>query len=362
MSNRSGAAMRSAQKRASSIATSQSQPEQLFWSWIQECTQPRGWIRYSPSLARALGSDRHALVLSYAIHLDGRGSGYYSAGRWFYKSMSEWSDELAVPLGAVERALDVLCIDWHPTERQFKPMPNARGKVLHNRARPVSFGLLHRWLADKQPGTASAVYHYRVDWPRLAEWWTGIRPQFGQLPLALTFSDLAVQYGKKFHTGMEESAIPVRLNSPYQCGLFRHTSEEDIQKSTSEEGQTPGDDDAPAAAVNGVAYNADASRPDHRILYMLLLRSNIAPITATKLVEELAQIPLAYVEKVLDRITGEQLDATAGRRKSSIRSWPAFKVSSLRSLVNAAQEGFLEKYMQATYGVPISVSVETTHT
>lgn len=226
----------------------QHDPESMFWEWIAECTKPRGWIRYSPQLARALGSDRTALVLSYAIHLDGRGSGYYSAGRWFYKSAREWAKELCIPLKAVERALDILCLDWRPHDIQYSPLPDAKGHVRHPRTKPPTLALLFRWFASKNPESASGIYHYHINWPQLAQWWTNQSSEYGQLPLALKFADVAVQLGQKGQTSMAQKAQLDKPSTFNQYGLDGQTSGEDH----AEDGLT-GDIEPAAAPASGRA-------------------------------------------------------------------------------------------------------------
>jgi hypothetical protein len=323
--------------------SSSNDPEQLFWEWVQGCTKPKGWYRYSPEIARALGSDRSALVLSYCLHLDGHSSGYHSPGRWFYKSVKEFVSELCVPAGAVERALDILCIDWRPTERNFKPVPNARGQVQHNRTKPPTLGLLHRWFASRTPGTASGVFHYRVDWPRLAEWWKSIRADYGQLPLALKFVDIACQYGKKFHTGMAETPELVSAPTLNQYGLQPQSSVEDLHENTPEEDTSPGVDDAPAGAGEADEATTESfmRANDPHQLFKILCQANISSVTSKLLVEELAPVPLIHIRSTLSRIASEHIDVLSGKKRSTIRNWEGLKVSSLRGLIDQAKEGLL---------------------
>jgi hypothetical protein len=227
-------------------------PERLLWSWVEDCVKPNGWIRYSPDVARALGSDRAALVLSFAIHQDGRGTGQYSAGRWFYLSIREWSQRLYVPVKAVERALQLLAMDFpRPREIHYSPLPDANGKVRKKAATPEPLGLLHRWLANRTNHSASATYHYRVDWSRLLAWWGQQSENYGQMPLALDCKtavlplDTGRQLGRKGLTGLPKLAQLVRPSSLNQYGLYADTSE-DIP---TEEGAPKESEPVPAAAA-----------------------------------------------------------------------------------------------------------------
>ncbi len=264
-------------------APKRSDPEQIFWDWVAQCTQPRGWVRYSPDIARALDSDRAALVLSYAIYLTGRGSGPYSAERWFYKSNQEWAKELHLPLYPVERALDLLCVDWQPHEIQYSPAPDKAGKVRTPKERPPSLGLIQRWFASKRADGAYGVYHYRVDWVRLADWWKSISAEYVQLPLALRFAD-SIQLGKNFLTGKEEIDQPVRKNFPNQLGNFFLTSEENSQQNTN---TRPDDDDARVRSE--APSEPSAAEAAYRILVLQELdRWAITGPTAEVLADEYA--------------------------------------------------------------------------
>jgi hypothetical protein len=208
-------------------------PERLLWSWVEDCVKPNGWIRYSPDVARALGSDRAALVLSYAIHLDGRGTGQYSAGRWFYLSIREWSQRLYLPVKAVERALQLLAMDFpRPREIQYSLLPDAKGKVRKKAAAPEPLGLLHRWLANKYNSSATPVYYYRIDWTRLLEWWAKQSQNYGQLPLALDCRNCvsALPTGHRLgQKGLIDESEKAQLISPStlnQYGLYGQTSED----------------------------------------------------------------------------------------------------------------------------------------
>jgi hypothetical protein len=316
-------------------------PEGLFWEWVTQCVTPKGWIRYHPEIARALNSDRAALVLASAIHLDGRGSGIYSAGRWFYKSASEWANDLAMGQDSFKAALGVLVTDWPDTrEIRYSVIPDKLGRVDHRREPTRSFGFIHRWLASSDPGRASAVYHYRVNWRALIEWWTAQSEEYGQIPLALQLTEKPLT---------SEWKNPLLVNGKTLNRLTEKplTSLEDIQKKTSLEDIPSVVDDAPADAGN----ENQPLTGNPRILYRILIRNGIAPVTAWKLIDELAGIPISYIDALLDHINSEQADTAAGKRRSTIRNWPAFKVSSLRSLVDQSREGLLEKYMQSFYGI-----------
>lgn len=251
-------------------------PERLLWSWIDECTRPagEGWLRYSPTIARALASDRAAIVLSYAIHLDGRGSGPYSPGRWFYKSIREWAAECSLPEDSIRRSLDLLSIDWHPKPRRYSPLPDAAGRVRKPSPRGPTLGLIHRWFASKFNGAAAGIYHYRIDWPALVAWWQSLNADYGQLPLMLetTIKTLPAgsQLGKKSLTGKPH--FPT-LDQPLTLNLFgphRDTSEEDLQEDgRAKDDSVPASASAPDVAADsfGDWLRGDSARAIERLFY-----------------------------------------------------------------------------------------------
>ena len=278
-------------------------PEDAFWTWIQSAAEG-GWIRYHPALARALASDRAAIVLSYAVHLDGRGSGPYSAGRWFYKSLDEWSNELVIPTGAIERVLDLLCIDIHRANQQPRS----------SRAR-TTLGLLERWFASRSNATASGVYHYRIAWPTLQTWFSTNCRENGQMAFS--------QCGRKFHTGMEESSLLDRPLTLDQYGLNLHSSVEDLHQKTSEEDVHLG--------VGASEQRAN----DKNWLYTTLTQGcDIGSMTAAKLIDELAHVPTNVINVELNRLSNVRLDQMTGKEPKTIQNWPGLKVSALRSLAN----------------------------
>lgn len=308
-----------------------SDPEQLFWSWIGECGAG-GWVRYHPAIANALGSPEAMLVLSYAIHLDGRGNGHYSPGRWFYKSTREWSEELAIGLKPIKAALDLLSVDW--------PI----GVQRH--AKGDGIGLLHRWLANRVPSSPTATNHYRVDWPALARWWSGLG--FGQISLALETEEqlsnpmLAqplvldwfdpsklVQNGPTSKSETDQLVDPNRTN---QLGQNGPTSLEDIQEKTSvEDIHADLDDDE----------RAGARKNDANALYRKLIEwGDIEPMTARKLVTELAIVPMDRIDSKLRQISLQRVDHLSGTKRSSIHNWAGFKVAALRELALDSAEGF----------------------
>ena len=274
-------------------------PEDAFWTWIQSAAEG-GWVRYHPALARALASDRAAIVLSYAVHLDGRGSGPYSAGRWFYKSLDEWSNELVLPSKAIERALDLLCLD----------IRKVRSTHAH-----TTLGLIERWFASRNNKTASGVYHYRINWPELHTWFNTNCLKTGQIDLPQ-----CVPFG---HTGVSVSATLDRPLEWNWCDPNGHTSVEDLHQKASEEDVHLG--------VGASEQRAN----DKNWLYTTLTQvCDIGSITAAKLIDELAHVPTSAINIELTRLGNVRLDQMTGKEPQTVQNWPGLKVSALRSLVN----------------------------
>ena len=270
-------------------------PEDAFWTWIQSAAEG-GWVRYHPALARALASDRAAIVLSYAVHMDGRGSGPYSAGRWFYKSIDEWANELVLPSKAIERALDLLCLD----------IRKVRSTHAH-----TTLGLIERWFASRNNKTASGVYHYRINWPELHTWFNTNCLKTGQIDLPQ-----CVPFG---HTGVSVSATLDRPLEWNWCDPNGHTSVEDLHQKTSED------------IGVGAAPNREN---DATWLFNQLIERRISAHTANLLVNELAHTPQDKIEADLHRTGMMFVEHLAGKANHDIENWEGFRVSSLRALVH----------------------------
>lgn len=253
-------------------------PESVLWNWISDCTKPEGWIRYSPSIARALDSHVAALVLSYAIHCDGHSSSQHAAQRWFYKPMHEWADELALPLQSVEKALRAISAPW----------PQAANSAL-----------LDRWLTNRYNHTASAVMHYRVNWNYLLHWWRIQSNNYGQLPLFEELSNLCLQLGIMNRTSLSQCDIPITRQLPT----------------------------APAAPT--------ARKNDADWLFRDLIDHNISTLTARKVVEELADVPQERIQTELTRLGNLFLAQKCGDTKETIENWPGLRVEALRALAYA---------------------------
>ncbi len=275
-------------------------PEISFWSWVQDCIKPDGWVRYSPQIAAALKSDRAALVLSYAIHWDGRGRGQHGHARWFYKSIAEWAHELTIPLKAVESALQLLCVNWPVS-------PSAASNL----------GLIHRWKANRFPNTPSACYHYRIDWRRLLHWWADQAAPYGQLPLALDFESIIGTF-----PSVAERATLDWPKRPHCTGQKGQSSVEHLQENTGND-----DDD-------------DARQRRETIRSHLRGYVNIHD---AGLLDELSDglhshhDPIRLIDQICEHDTEDFIRAQQTHRGTPIRSLTGLIVSHLRDEITLAR-------------------------